>query len=187
MLEAIRPSSGARARAASSASPGLKSAVSRMSARRMLSSTLKNSAGQSASGTLLRISSAIWHRCARSVSPAIARLLTSSAGPWSHMPVQAVLPTLTRPSSDTLPRSTHRLLHRRSISGRLPSMRSVMLSENSTRYLPRGSVYKKGIEAGDALDLGARHAQRFLQAIDGFRRNPVAGFLYFAQDLHHVR
>ena len=41
-----------------SASPGCRSLSSRMSARRMLSSTWKNSAGQSASGTLLRISSA---------------------------------------------------------------------------------------------------------------------------------
>ena len=46
---------------------------------------------------------------------------------------------------------------------------------------------KEGIEAGDALDLGARHPEGFLQAVDGFRRNPVAGFLYLAQDLHHVR
>ena len=45
---------------------------------------------------------------------------------------------------------------------------------------------KKGIEAGDTLDLGARHAQRGLQAVDGLRRNPVAGLLNFAQDLHHA-
>jgi len=80
MLDAISPSSGARARPASKASPGLKSALSRMSARRMLSSTLKKSAGQSASGTLPRISSAIWSMRS-ALRPAIATLLTSSAGP----------------------------------------------------------------------------------------------------------
>jgi hypothetical protein len=41
MFDAIRPSLGVRARAARSASPGFRSLPSRMSARRMLSSTLK--------------------------------------------------------------------------------------------------------------------------------------------------
>ena len=63
----------------------------------------------------------------------IARPLTRSAGPWSHMPVQEVVSTLTRPSSESLPRSIHSLLHRRSSSSPLPSMRSVMLSEKRTR------------------------------------------------------
>jgi len=44
----------------------------------------------------------------------------------------------------------------------------------------------EGIEAGNALDLGARHAQHGLHAVDGFRRDPVAGLLNFAQDLQHA-
>ncbi len=42
------------------------------------------------------------------------------------------------------------------------------------------------IEAGDAFDLGARQAHDFLHPVDGFRRDPVAGLLHLAQDLHEV-
>ena len=63
----------------------------------------------------------------------MTRLLTSSAGPWSPMPMHDVVPTLTNPSSETLPASTQRLRHMRSISAALPCMRSMMLSAKSTR------------------------------------------------------
>ncbi|EXI75906.1 MAG: hypothetical protein AW07_00834 [Candidatus Accumulibacter sp. SK-11] len=59
--------------------------------------------------------------------------LTSSAGPWSHMPVHEVVSTLSSPSSESFPRSTQSRLQRRSISSTLPSMRSVTLSEKRTR------------------------------------------------------
>jgi len=78
-----------------------------------------------------------------SSSAGTARPFASSAGPWSHMPVQEVRPTLTRPSSETLPGSTHSRWHIASISRSLPAMRSVMLSEKSTRYSPRGSTARK--------------------------------------------
>ena len=71
------------------------------------------------------------------------RPLASSAGPWSHMPVQDVVATLTRPSSDTLPGCSHSLSHSACISAWLPSMRSVMLSENRMRYSPAGRVCRK--------------------------------------------
>ena len=62
---------------------------------------------------------------------------------WSHIPVHEVRPTLTSPSSETLPGSTHSrwlISRRRSCD---PRMRSVTLSENSTRYSPQGSVDRK--------------------------------------------
>ena len=59
------------------------------------------------------------------------------------MPVQEVVFTLTRPSSETRPGSSQSFLHIASISSPLPSMRSVMLSDQSTQYLPRGRVWKK--------------------------------------------
>ena len=49
------------------------------------------------------------------------------------MPVQEVVSTSTRPSSEALPGSSHSRVQMRSSSGKLPAMRSVMLSENSTR------------------------------------------------------
>ena len=75
-------------------------------------------------------------RCARRArrsSAGMARPFTSSAGPWSHMPVHEVRAMLTSPSSDTLPGSAHSRWHIASSRRSLPAMRSVMLSENSTR------------------------------------------------------
>ncbi len=109
------------------------------SSRRTLSSTRKNSAGHAESGAAARISSQI--ASMRGVSRRVtARLLTSIAGPWSHIPVQDVVSMLTRPSSEVLPRSTQSAPHMCSRSSMLPSIRSVMLSLNSTRYRPRGCV-----------------------------------------------
>ena len=88
--------------------------------------------GPLASGVRARINSQICSTRSL-VSAGIARPLTSSAGPWSHIPVHDVRPTLTSPSSDTLPGSTQSRWHIASIRRSLPAIRSVMLSENSTR------------------------------------------------------
>ena len=121
-----------RAMAAVRAAPGGMSRSSRASRRRMLSSMRKYSAGHRSRGRCWRISSAI-SLMRRWLSWPMARPLTSIAGPWSHRPVQDVVVTLTSPSSDSLPGSIHSLRHRASSNSALPSMRSVMLSENSTR------------------------------------------------------
>ena len=63
----------------------------------------------------------------------MGRLLTRSAGPSSHIPVQEVRSTLTAPSVETSPRCSLRRFSMCSNNVRLPSMRSVMLSENRIR------------------------------------------------------
>ncbi len=123
---------GPRAIAARIASPGWMALSSSTSLRRMLSLMRNMSAGHSASGFSAWIRSIIWSMRS-SVMRGIAHPFTSRPGPWSHRPVQDVVSMLTRPSSDTLPRSNHSFWHMWSSSFMLPCMRSVMLSENSTR------------------------------------------------------
>ena len=88
--------------------------------------------GHSPSGAPIWMSSQI-SSIRLGVSRVTARLLTSIAGPWSHIPVQEVRSTLTAPSAETWPRRSFRRLSMWSNSAALPSIRSVMLSENRTR------------------------------------------------------
>ena len=62
-----------------------------------------------------------------------AILLTSIAGPWSHMPVHEVRSMLTRPSARDLAAARRRNAEHALEQLDAARMRSVMLSENSTR------------------------------------------------------
>jgi hypothetical protein len=61
-----------------------------------------------------------------------AQPLTSIAGPWSGIPVQEVLSMLTRPSARVSPGVAPSLSQSCAMSASFPSMRSTMLSLNST-------------------------------------------------------
>jgi hypothetical protein len=68
---------------------------------------------------------------------------TSAAGPWSHMPVQEVTSTVTRPSARGSPGRTPSASQSSVISAALPSMRSVMLSLIRISKRPRGVRCRK--------------------------------------------
>ncbi len=116
----------------------------------------------------------------------MARPLTSSAGPWSHMPVQEVVAMLTSPSSETLPGCSHNCWHICSISAWLPSMRSVMLSENSTRYIAVRLQVQEGIERGHAFDAGAWDGQSCCEEGDHAGRDKAKALLHLAQYLQQL-
>ena len=65
--------------------------------------------------------------------PVIATPFTRIDGPWSPMPMQEVLSTLTSPSSESLPGSIHSLSQRRRINAGASSISSTILWANSTR------------------------------------------------------
>jgi hypothetical protein len=107
--------------------------------------------GQSPTGTRRRIRCAISSMRSRR-ERVIVRPLTSSAGPWSHMPVHDVVSTLTRPSSETLPGSSHSLSHRR-LHQRLVAEHAVgdVVGEQDAVLARRAGV-QEAVEARRALD-----------------------------------
>ncbi|MCY1359503.1 hypothetical protein D9M69_460770 [compost metagenome] len=134
---------GSRAITAGKAGACAGSPLSSTSARCTVLSTWNQSAGQSSTGTSDSMSAA-----SASTRAASSRVMTwwwliSSAGPWSHRPVHDARSTLNRPWASVSPGDTPRHSQSRASSASLPNMRSVMLSENSTRSRPTGRMWKK--------------------------------------------
>ena len=155
------------------------------SSRRTLSSTRKNSEGQADSGAAVRISSQI----------ASMRALVSARD--GDVVDQHRRPLIAHAGAGRRVDADEAVLG--GLAAFDPELPAHVLEELHVAQHPVGDVVaeqhpvaaarlrvQERIEAGDAFDLGARQAHDLLHPVDRLRRNPVAGLLHLAQDLHEV-